>query len=84
MKVEAIHALNRALEISPAYVLAYFNLGNIYFDLGRKQEAIELYEKALEINPQYADVYFNKALAYEQGFDFKKDLLKGNWEDWEL
>jgi tetratricopeptide (TPR) repeat protein len=41
----------RALALTPAYVPALFNLGNLYEDLGLREAALEAYEKILAADP---------------------------------
>ncbi len=49
----------KALEISPDYAEAHYNLGNAFAGLGRIDEAVAHYRKALELNPRWPDVHNN-------------------------
>ena len=60
----AILSYKRAIEITPNYLDAYNNLGNIYKDLGRINEAIDSYEWAISYGPEYVIAYINLALLY--------------------
>lgn len=42
---------------------AWYNLGNIYFDVGNVDEAIVAYQEALLIDPTHADARYNLELA---------------------
>ncbi|HBH18811.1 MAG TPA: hypothetical protein DDX14_07750, partial [Cyanobacteria bacterium UBA9579] len=70
----AIENLKKAILINPVYEY-YKDLGNIYFDLDRKQEAIQSFDKALLINGNDVDVWFNLGLLYQQIKDMGKAVL---------
>jgi tetratricopeptide (TPR) repeat protein len=57
---QAIECYDKALEIEPNYILAWYNKGNALGNLGKPEEAIECYDKALQIEPDYADVLNKK------------------------
>ena len=57
--LRAIQAYQKAIELNPAYIEAYNNLGIIYQELGDFSGAFETYQKAIEINPQYEKAYNN-------------------------
>ncbi len=46
---EAVNSLRRALYLDPYFLLAYFALGNLFQQQGKKQESVKQYENALEI-----------------------------------
>ena len=45
----------RAIDIYPSYADAYYNLGVVYFQLGRLEDAHSQFELALDANPGYKD-----------------------------
>jgi tetratricopeptide (TPR) repeat protein len=45
-------------------VLAYYNMGNLYADLGEYERAIESYRDGLKLDPTLAKVHNNLGLAY--------------------
>ncbi|HET6722355.1 MAG TPA: tetratricopeptide repeat protein [Chitinophagaceae bacterium] len=47
----AYNALQKAMQLNPAYTEAYRLLGYYYIIVGKKQEAVKILEKALEIDP---------------------------------
>ena len=57
--LRAIQAYQKAIELNPAYVEAYNNLGIIYQEAGDLDRAFQVYQKATEINPQYEKAYNN-------------------------
>ncbi len=69
----AIYCLEEAIEIQKNNVNAYFNLANIYEQMGNKSKSLELFQQVLVINPKHglaharlADIVtFNPALALE-------------------
>ena len=61
-KLGAIAKYNKAIEIDPLYMLAYYNRGLSKSKIGDNQGAIDDYSKAIQINPQYIKAYFNRGL----------------------
>lgn len=43
--------------------IAYYNLGNVYFDLGEYQSAIEAYRNALRLDPTFENARYNLEIA---------------------
>jgi len=58
-------AYRRAIELQPADVDAWLNLGAMLCDLGRFEEASRLYEQAGQHCPDSAAMHFNHAIALE-------------------
>lgn len=80
---EALNSIDKAVELNPAYPLAYFSKGIIFHNLNQLQAAYENYTKAIELNPDMTDAYFNRAqaiLAYENP---DEDELKQALQDLE-
>ncbi|MEI7947569.1 MAG: tetratricopeptide repeat protein, partial [bacterium] len=46
-------------------IQSYFDLGNMFYDLGRYQEAVAQYLHVLEWNPQHAWAHHNLAVIYD-------------------
>lgn len=61
--MDAIGALNRAVELSPSAAV-YVNLGNAYRRLRLYDKAVKEYENALFIKPGYAPSHLNLAVTY--------------------
>lgn len=65
-KLDRVTELEEQLEVlqdagatradDPAY---FFELGNVYADLSRREEAVAAYEAALDLNPDYVEVLVN-------------------------
>ncbi len=64
--VEAIYALQRAVELAPNQAFLYYDLGISYFNIGQFERSLEYYDKALAIRPDYANALVNKAKALEK------------------
>lgn len=65
----------RALEVTPNYALAHFDIGNLYDATGRAEKAIVHYQKAIQLmHGLYADAHYNLALAYENKHQRPKAL----------
>ncbi len=69
---EALTELEAALELNPAYVPAFLNLGNLHEDRGDKEAARDSYRRALELEPNSA-----LALARLAGVSDADDRLIG-------
>jgi len=54
LKDKAIESLNKVISDDPKNASAYFALGNIYAELGRKDEAMLNFENALKLEPENA------------------------------
>ena len=59
----AVDAYTRAIELNPAYALAYNNRGNAKHGLGRHEAALADYDRAIELEPTDAGVYNNRGVA---------------------
>jgi tetratricopeptide (TPR) repeat protein len=46
------------------HIVAWYNKGNVLYNLGNYEEAIKCYDRALEINPNYVDALSNKAIIF--------------------
>src|SRR5581483_5425162 len=51
---EAVAAYRKAIELSPAFTLAYNNLGVTLRDQKKLEEAIAAFRKAVQLSPTYA------------------------------
>lgn len=52
--VEALAALDRALELRPRFAMSWVYRGNVLVGLGRRDEAAESFRRALQIDPDNA------------------------------
>jgi tetratricopeptide (TPR) repeat protein len=43
------------LAVNPEYDNVHFNLGLLYYRMGRTQDAVQLWRQTLQINPEYTD-----------------------------
>ena len=62
---QAIFTYNRAIQLDPTYVKAYYNRGHAYCQLKEYERAIADYDRVVQLNPAYPIVYFNRGKAYE-------------------
>lgn len=56
--------LNRVIQLSPDFVYAYFNRGNMLSMLKDYRNALSDYDKAIELNPHFAEAYYNRGLTH--------------------
>ncbi len=62
--VTAIEDFDRALQLNPRLVYAWFDKGNVFYIIGDYTSAIQCYSNAIEINPDFGQAYFNRGLTY--------------------
>jgi tetratricopeptide (TPR) repeat protein len=62
----------KAVQLDPAYAVAYNDLGIVCEAKGFMERAEESYLQAIKVNPNYLSAYTNLALVYEN----KRDLQK--------
>lgn len=67
----SIEAFNKAISINPKCDMVYYNMANVYKDMGNIEEAKKLHKKSNEINPRYAYPYNNLGNIYvdERNYD---------------
>jgi len=58
----AMEDFNRAIEINPSQIMAYYQRGRLKNNLGDKRGAIADYNMVISISPNYADAYYERAL----------------------
>jgi tetratricopeptide (TPR) repeat protein len=90
---KAIESFNKAIELNPDYVEAYFCLGKIYSQWRyydeHHEKTIESFNKAIELNPDYVEAYFCLGKAYYLKCEYDKAIeslnkaieLNPNYED---
>jgi tetratricopeptide (TPR) repeat protein len=78
----AIEHYKAAIEINPQFAVAYFNLGNAYFQMNQLDDALATFQKAIDVKPGYAKAYANMAVAcaakhqYENAVEFSKKAIE--------
>jgi len=63
---EALDAYNKAIELKPKDVVAYYIRGIIYGKLGNYKLSVADFDRAIELNPKYAKAYNHRGSAYEK------------------
>lgn len=63
---EVINDYDRALQLNPRLVYAWFNKGNIFYSAGDFTSALQCYTEAINIDPSFGEAYFNRGLSYLQ------------------
>jgi tetratricopeptide (TPR) repeat protein len=74
-QVEAVQALNAAVENNPVDSKAYYYLGNFWYGARQYSEAIAAWETSLKANGTFPTVQRNLALAYFNKQDRKQEAL---------
>ncbi len=72
-QIAAMNGQNIALK--EQVIQSYFDLGNMYYDLGRYEEAVAQYLHVLEWNPYHAWAHHNLAVIYDYHFHRIRDAL---------
>ena len=70
----AIVDYNKALELNPKSVPAYFNRGRAFYFKREFASAVESYTKVIELTPEDSVVYYNRGVAYEKMGDNLKAI----------
>jgi tetratricopeptide (TPR) repeat protein len=70
----AAYLLEIAVETDPDNAMARYNLGNVYFTLGKTENAIEQLQKSIELDPKNPNAYNNIGLAYSHLGDGEKSI----------
>lgn len=60
----ALHLLNKAITLEPAYEDSYLNLAFIYDRINEEEKAIELYKKVINMNERCGKAYLGLGNAY--------------------
>lgn len=70
--VWAISSYQRAIVLDPINPRYRFNLGGVYYLLGRYGEAARLFEQAVTLKPDWPNAYYNLAWSYYQNEEYDK------------
>ena len=62
-KMEALQDFNKAIDLKPGFINAYYNRGNYYLSEKEYHEAIADYTHAIELKTDYSAAYYNRGLA---------------------
>lgn len=54
--------LNRTIELAPDFSFAYYNKGNVLYNLKNYNECLITFNKAISIDPDFAEAYFNRGI----------------------
>ncbi len=71
---QSIEHLSRAIELDPAFTLAFKSRGAAYLRLGRAEEAIADFNTAIGLDSSTARAYHLRGLAYEKTGEHDKAL----------
>ena len=67
---KALEGFNKAIDLNPNYVAAYFKRGLTYYSKGDCNHAIADYTKVIELNPSDADAYNIRGTIYHIKGDY--------------
>jgi len=63
---DALGQINRAIDLSPSFEIAYYNRGNIHWKMGLVDLAIFDFTTAIVLRPNYAEAYNNRGTIYNK------------------
>lgn len=61
---EIIADYDQAIRMNPRLVYAWFNKGNIYYEMGDYTSALQCYAEAVRLDPAFGSAYFNRGITY--------------------
>ncbi|MFN3527688.1 MAG: tetratricopeptide repeat protein, partial [Candidatus Altarchaeaceae archaeon] len=73
-KNKAIKFLKEAIKLDKYFLLAHYNLGNLYMETGKYKLAREEYIKCIEIDKNFADAYFNLGILSKNSKNYKEAI----------
>ena len=65
---DAINYYKKAISIRPEYVDAYFNIGKIFYSLGKYYYALEAFNMVISLKPNYFSAYHFFGVSLQKGF----------------
>ena len=71
---QQIAFLMKAVELQPDFIVAYYNLGNVYYNLERYHEARTFYQYAIELEPHHVDAWINLGNTHTQLKEYQRAL----------
>lgn len=76
--VEALKAIDKAIECDPNFAEAYNKKGDVFFKLGRIKEALDCYLKSHELNPNIQNNYYDLGRSYLMLGDYENAMSNFN------
>ncbi len=70
--LEALHDCDRALELNPKLIDAYFRRGLTYTELGDLGLALDNYNLTLDLDPEHVQAYIQRSWIYFRKEDYKR------------
>ena len=75
---KAIQDFNKAIELNPVFVDAFFARGIAYSGIGDFDKAIQDYNRAIGSNTEFVDAYYNRGNAYFNKGDYDSAIKDYN------
>jgi tetratricopeptide (TPR) repeat protein len=70
----ALKAIDKAIELKPDFVEAWYNRGVVFLKLDQNDEALEAIDKAIELKPDFADAWNNRGVALDKLYRYDEAL----------
>ena len=71
---KALFIYKRALKGNDSKAIVYFNMGNLYYRMGKSASAVQAYQKVVVLAPDFKDSYLNLGKIYYLNEEYKKAL----------
>ena len=63
---DSLSSFDNATDISPEFMAAWRNKGNVLYIMGKYNDSLQAYDKAIETDPKYMLAWYNKGLSLYQ------------------
>ncbi len=61
---EVVADYDNAIRLNPRLVYAWFNKGNLYYEMGDYTSALQCFAEAVRLDPAFGSAYFNRGITY--------------------
>ncbi len=68
----AVHDCDRAIELNPRFINAYFRRGLTYTELGNLELALENYNRTIDLHPQHINAHIQRSWIYFRKQDYPR------------
>jgi len=71
---EAVESFDKAIQLKPDYVEAYYNRGVLFQELGKLEKAKQSYDQAIQLKHDYTEAYNNCGVALQDLGQFREAM----------
>jgi tetratricopeptide (TPR) repeat protein len=70
--LEALHDCDRAIELNPKFIEAYFRRGLTYTEMGDLELALKNYSATIDLDPQHINAHLQRSWTYFRQQDYRR------------